>query len=49
MTTKNAMEMTAAEFDAAVRSFEHREHWAREKAVEDGYVAGSLKVKGIRI
>ena len=31
MTTKNAMEMTAAEFDAAVRGFEHRDHWASKR------------------
>jgi hypothetical protein len=36
---KNAMDMSAAEFDQAVRTIGWREHFAREKAVEDAYMA----------
>ena len=42
MTEKNAMDITASEFDAAVRGFDHREHWAREKAIENAYLANFL-------
>jgi hypothetical protein len=39
---KNAMEMTDAEFDAAVRGWQHRAHAARQKAEEDAFMANFL-------
>jgi hypothetical protein len=39
---KNAMDMTADEFHQAVRTIGWREHFAREKAIEDAYLARFL-------
>jgi hypothetical protein len=39
---KNAMEMSPAEFDQAVRAIGWREHFARERAIEDAYLARFL-------
>lgn len=38
----DARTLSAAEFDAAIRGFDHREHWAREKAFEADYLAKFL-------
>jgi hypothetical protein len=43
MTEKPVMEMTAAEFDQACRTIGWREHFAREKAIEDAYMAKFLE------
>lgn len=35
----DAFKLSAEDFDRAIRGFDHREHWAREKAIEDAYLA----------
>jgi hypothetical protein len=41
--TKDAMQMTDAEWQQAIRNFQHQEHWKREKAREDAYLAALAK------
>jgi hypothetical protein len=40
MTDKPVMEMTHAEFDAAIRGFAHRAQAAQQKAVENAFMEG---------
>ena len=40
MTTKSVMEMTDAEFDAAIRGFSHRAYAAQQKAAENAFMEG---------